>query len=173
MLPRCIPLLTLATTLAACQADGPSTDKGDAQTGWRSTSMAMQQAGVSLGFDGSASADANGIDASLLGTAQCPDGGTVTLDAEGHVDPGSVVSSVDIRFEDCAAEGVVIDGTLAYDASVTETSVSASIVGDLSWSGDVEGECDIDLEASVTTKGASASAHVGGSMCGWSYDELF
>ncbi len=172
MLPRCITFTLLATTLAACQADGPSTDKGDAQAGWRSTQVALQKAGVSLGGDGGGDSG-GGIDGSLLGTVDCPDGGTVTLQAEGHVDPDSVASAADISFDGCAAEGIVIDGTLSYSASVTENSATVSMSGSLSWSGDIEGECDIDIDASVTTSGAQASGHLGGTMCGWSYDELY
>ncbi len=168
------PFVLVAVLLSACQSSEPTTDRGTASTGWRSTDKAMQHAGLALGFTGSGSAtvDADGVDAMLLGTADCPDGGTVTFDAEGSVHPDTVVADLTIEFDGCAADGVVIDGSMTYFASVEPDLVEASVEGQLEWSGEIEGSCAVDLKASVSKTGASASAHVGGSMCGWDLTDL-
>ena len=67
----------------------------------------------------------------------------------------------------------MIDGQLDYGARVTETEVTAEVHGDLTFSGDAEGTCAIDIEARVTSEAVGASATVNGNLCGYGWAEVF
>jgi hypothetical protein len=91
------------------------------------------------------------------------------LDATAHTSEDLVTTHLEMTFDGCEADGVVIDGHLELDAEVTDAEVSSSILGDLTFSGDAQGTCEVDIGANVTS--TTVSAH--SSVCGFAYDELF
>jgi hypothetical protein len=167
--------LALAAVVAGCgEEPEPTVEVDAARQGWRSTEVALASVGVPTGWSGSGSVGSDGVMAELMGSANCPEGGSATIDAAADVHADDVMAALSIEFDACAAEGVVIDGTLDYAASVTDTEVFASIHGDLDWSGDAEGRCEIHLEAKVTRGDASGTAvSVNGQMCGHRWQEVF
>ena len=111
-----------------------------------------------------------------MGVVECPDGGSLSVDADGEVsgDHDRVEATLSIAFDGCTADGVTIDGSLSYAGLVTPEEVTAGIHGDIEWSGDVEAECAIDIEATVTRDGASVAAStVSGGLCGHAWADVF
>ncbi len=167
-------ILCVATMSAtACEEDAsPTTDKQTARAGWVSTQAALGEAGVD--FTAMATVNEDGAMGTVTGTVECPEGGSMDVEVVGAVDDSMVSASVEIAFIACEVDGVVTDGSLDYSGLVTETEVSASFNGDLTWSGSVTGECAIDLEARVTTDGVTATgSSINGGLCGWGFSEVF
>jgi hypothetical protein len=169
-----IPFLLVLLATACSEGDEPTADLDSARNGWRSTELALAEAGIQTGWSGSGMVGPEGVDAELMGTVECPDGGSLTIDAEAEVTDESTEATLTIAFDGCIADGVTIDGEMTYAALVTPTEVTAEMHGDLEWSGDAEGTCAIDIEASVTKDGASVAANsVSGGLCGHAWTEVF
>ncbi|MCR9159749.1 MAG: hypothetical protein ACE37F_05325 [Nannocystaceae bacterium] len=167
-------VLTMTCLLgAACDAESePTTDRDSARAGWLATGHALEEAGLEgvLSFDASVSED--GASAMATGTVDCPEGGTVSVEAAAEATQSDAAADLDIRFANCAADGVTIDGGLSFSAYASETVAEVSMSGDLEFSGAAEGECALDLSLRASANGESASGEISGSMCGWSWDEL-
>lgn len=171
---KLLVVLVTALTASACADSGPTTDRDDARAGWRSTQIALGQAGIQTNWSVSGTVDENGASGMVSGVVACPEGGSMDLSVEGVADQAETSGSVSIDFDGCQADGVTIDGTLAYEGSVTETEVSASINGDLTWSGAAQGDCAVDVSATVSKDGATVSGnYAGGSMCGHDFADVF
>ncbi len=168
-------VVVTALTVAACAGESePTTNTEDARAGWRSTQVALGEAGIEAGWTISGTVDENGTSGMVTGLVTCPDGGSMDLHVQGVVDDTQTTGSVSIDFDGCEVDGVIIDGTLDYAGSVTDDEVSASIQGVLTWSGAAQGDCAIDLSASVSKDGASVSGNdTGGSMCGHDFADVF
>ncbi len=177
------PRIALVLCFLACAAcsegnnggGGEPADHDNARSGWRSTETALAAAGVRTGWSQTGTVTDDGATGAVMGAVDCPEGGSMEIDAAGTVEGEDVSAALSIEFIGCAADGVTIDGMLEYAAHVTEAEVSASIMGNLQWSGGAEGTCDIDLEASVSQDGdnVSASAEVSGGMCGLAWQDVF
>jgi hypothetical protein len=65
---------------------------------------------------------------------------------------------------------ITVDGGMDYAASVTGTADAASVTfsmnGSLSFSGEVDGSCDIDLKFSANATQGAAGVTYSGSVCG-------
>lgn len=156
-------LVTLALLVPAC-SDGGEPDANTTR-GWRATSLAIgdQQA------DWEHAVDAEG---NLAVDWSCADGGGATI--EGSY-AGENEFDVSISFEGCKADGVVISGSLEMHAiaEVSEgyTHVEFDYGGTLSWSGEAQGSCSIDMNAEVTTRVSDDEIDVdlafAGSVCGY------
>lgn len=171
-----IPCLLLLLTGACAGDEEPTTDLRSARTGWESTEIALAGAGVQTGWSGSGMVGPDGVEGHAMGTVECPDGGSLTVDADGEVssDHDRVEATLSIEFDGCTADGVTIDGSLSYGGLVTPEEVTAEIHGDLEWSGDAQGVCAIDIEATVTRDGASVSGStVSGGLCGHAWSDVF
>ncbi|MBC8071348.1 MAG: hypothetical protein IAG13_23685 [Deltaproteobacteria bacterium] len=159
-------LLTSAFLLPACADDDPDPD---AVAGWRAASTALG----SQGAQWKAEADADGeLDTDLV----CPSGGQYVV--EGNIADANEFD-VSVTFEGCNADGVLISGHLSMHAEVELTENSSRVhvdyQGELSFTGEAEATCEIDVVADVvveTTGGNDPSAHVEasfhGEICGYS-----
>ena len=152
-------------------------DSGDAARGWRSTQTAMSGAGVSAApapgsVSGTGSVGPDGVTGIATGTFDCPDGGSLAIRGEGDVTSSDVSGAVSLEFDGCTADGVTIDGTLDYQGTVDANHVAATISGELTWSGAVQGDCAIDVSAEVTANGVSSSAELHGDVCGHAWADL-
>lgn len=176
--PRSTLPFVLVLLAAACSVgDGPTADLGSARSGWRSTEVALAGAGIRTGWSGSATVGEGGVQGQAMGTVECPDGGSMTVDAEADVTEGRTAGELSITFDDCVAEGVTIDGAISYAAVVTTsetmTDVTAEVHGELDWSGDAEGTCAIDIEAHVATGDGTATTSVSGGLCDHAWIDVF
>jgi hypothetical protein len=170
------PVLALCTLTAlafGCQSNDEPADVDSARAGWRSTELVMGEVGIPVQWSGSATIDQNGVTAMATGTVACPEGGSVTLDADAQTSDDLVASTLELEFDGCGADGVVIDGHLVLAAEVTDPEVSSSITGDLTFSGDAEGTCEVDIGSTVTKDGSSTSVSAHASVCGFGHDVLF
>ena len=169
-----LALCTLAALAFGCHSDeGKPADVDSARAGWRSTELAMAEAGVDVQWSSSATITEDGVSAMVTGSVACPEGGSLTLDADAQTSDELVASSLVFEFDGCGADGVVIDGHLEIAAEVTDTEVTSSITGELSFSGDAEGTCEIDIGANVVHDESSTSVSSHASVCGYGYDELY
>jgi hypothetical protein len=156
------PVLTLCTLTAlafGCHSNEPANEPANvdsARAGWRSATI-----------------DQNGVSTMVTGSVSCPEGGTLKLDADAQTSEDLVATTLEIEFDGCGADGVVIDGHFEIAAEVTDTKVSTLMTGDLWFSGDAQGTCEIDIGATVTDDASSTSVSSHGSVCGFGYDELF
>lgn len=169
-----IPGLLLLLATACAEGDEPTTDLRSAKTGWQSTEVALAGAGISAGFSGSGMVGPDGVEGVVMGAVECPDGGSLSVEAEGEVRDDLVDATLVIEFDGCTADGVTIDGSISYGARVTETEVAAEMHGDLDWSGDAEGSCAVDIEVTVTKDGPNVGASaVSGGLCGHAWTDVF
>lgn len=151
-----------------CAGDEPVSD--DVAKGWRSTQRAFEDDKADWQTDVD-------IDGSLDVTLDCPDGGSYRAVGT-YTD--SETFDLTVAFDGCGADGVVIDGDLALHAevAVTEgsTRVSMSYEGDLTWSGEANGSCTIDMTAMVAVETDNDSAEVDaefhGDICGYDADAV-
>jgi len=171
-----LALCTLTALAFGCHSDEPANEPANADSaraGWRSAELAMAEVGVDVQGSSSATIDENGVSAMVTGSVSCPEGGSLTLDADAQTSEELVASTLELEFDGCGADGVVIDGHLEIAAEVTDPKVTSSIIGDLSFSGDAEGTCEIDIGATVTRDESSTSVSSHATVCGFGYDVLF
>ena len=174
-----LSLLFVVVGAAACGGDQLS--KKDSKTAWAATNHSLTR-GSSQAQTASAPADSltTNFDYS------CPGGGTATFAGTfdyATADPtgtgiglGSTAIDSDfaVTYDNCMSEDVTIDGTIDYVVSVdlTDTSSSTDFTwkGQLDYSGEVEGNCVIDMTGSSSTSltGGSVGLDVSyeGSICG-------
>jgi hypothetical protein len=151
-----------------CAGDEPVSD--DASRGWRATQLAF-------GDDMTEWEQGALVDGSLDVSLECPDGGSYR--AVGTYSSDNTFD-LTVEFEGCGADGVVIDGALALHAEVDidehGTRVQTSYEGDLTWSGEASGSCDIDMSASVVVAvdddSADVDAEFHGEICGYDADAV-
>ncbi|HWB75994.1 MAG TPA: hypothetical protein VG755_13590 [Nannocystaceae bacterium] len=163
--------------MTACSnGNQPTADLDSARSGWRSTEVALASAGIHTGWSGSATVGEDGVQGVVMGAVDCPDGGSLNVEAEAEVTEGRTEGELSITFDGCNADGVTIDGAITYAALVDTTDgtdVTAEVHGELEWSGDAEGTCAVDISAHVTSDGASATSSVSGGLCGHGWTDVF
>ena len=139
--------------------------------------------GVDL--DGSLRIDAN---------VPCPEGGKMKL--EGSASLNSDIGTVEgwdayanlalefdlgVKFRRCKIDGVKLGGNLDYsltmdvDSTAGTASLDWSYTGDVTFRGDVEGRCEIDMHASASSGDAFSNLDVrayAGTMCGFDAEEV-
>lgn len=173
------PVLALCTLTAlafGCHSDEPANEPANvdsARAGWRSAELVMAEVGIDAQWSGSATIDENGVSAMVTGSVPCPEGGTLEVEADAQTSEDLVATTLELELDGCGADGVVIDGHLEIAAEVTDTEVSSSITGELTFSGEAEGTCDVDIGTTVTDDGSSTTVSTHASVCGFGYDELF
>lgn len=106
----------------------------------------------------------------------CFGGGKAHFSGMVHVssEPDSDQVAVDLStdFNGCKAEigDITIDGGMDYAVSVSSSGdsddVTVTMHGKLSFSGDINGACDIDVKLSVSSMQDSNSVSYSGSICG-------
>jgi hypothetical protein len=177
MLRPMLALCTLTAFAFGCHAGEPASGPANldsARAGWRSTELVIAQAGINVqGGSSSVTIDENGVSTMVTGSMSCPEGGSVALDVDAQTSEELVASTVVLELDGCGADGVVIDGHLETATEVTDTEVSTSIIGDLSFSGEAQGTCEVDIGTTVTHDAWSTSVSSHASVCGFGYDELF
>jgi hypothetical protein len=160
-------LLTSAFLLPAC-ADGDDPDP-DAVAGWRAASTALGSQGAQ--WQGEADVDGT-LDTDLV----CPSGGQYVV--EGNISDANEFD-VSVTFDGCNEGGVLISGHLSLHAEVEVTESSSRVhvdyQGELTFTGEAEGSCEIDMVIDVEAQGGNdPSAHVSvhGEICGYSADAV-
>lgn len=163
-------------SFAACGDDSLSEE--DSQKGF----MAVQQV-LQVGSASAQSSVAQGL-VSINFTYNCPAGGSAAF--VGAIDDVSNSTSTEatfnytVTFTSCKAQGVTLDGAIDYsfDVSATETSSSLeySYVGNVNFSGEVDGDCDLDVHAKINTNSSDTSATISyeyyGNLCDNDADSL-
>lgn len=109
-------------------------------------------------------------DFACVGGGKAHFSGTVLVSSEPDNDQVAVDLSTD--FNGCKAEvgDITIDGGMDYSVSVSaagdSNDVTVTMDGKLSFSGDINGACDIDVKLSVSSTPDSSSVVYSGSICG-------
>ena len=157
-------------SFAACGDDSLSEE--DSQKGFMATNAALAQGGA-----GAQSAAVQGLLA-VDYTYNCIEGGSAKF--VGELDDMSQDANTDatfnytVTFDGCVSQGVSITGEMVYSldvvASDTDATVEYSYVGNVSFGGDISGDCDLDVYAKFITSNTDTNASVSyeyrGNMCG-------
>jgi hypothetical protein len=155
-----VPVLVLL----GCAGDEPPSD--DATNGWRATQLA-------IGDDEAQWQQQVDVDGKLDVSLECPDGGSYR--AAGAYTDGTKFDLV-LEFDGCSADGVVIDGDLSLHAEVEvgedSARVATSYEGSLTWSGEANGSCDVDMTALVAVESSEVDVEVHGEICGYEADAV-
>ena len=168
--------MVIALFAQACVVQGLD-DPDRAAQGWRSTQNAMSDAGIhaapsAVGLAAAGTVGPDGVSGAVTGTFDCDAGGTMVVAAAGDVTDDAVTGAVTVEFDECTVDDVTIDGTLEYEGYVGDARVSASIRGDVVWSGAVDGSCEIDVTAEVSASGITGGASLQGDVCGHAWSDL-
>lgn len=102
----------------------------------------------------------------------CTNGGHVrVVEAPKQEDRGKS-QRLKIAYEKCDMEGTTIDGTYDIEATISQnTQIKAHLSGELSFSGKVNGDCDVDMRLEV--KGSSKSSiKLTGNFCGQNIEDF-
>lgn len=175
-------MMVVAMVVVGCGGD---VSEDDARAGWAKTNAVLASGSAAAQGSAGDTAQDPGYRALPVGTSvdfeyACQGGGTLHFVGTYEVVTGGVGTGVDFTYDAafaaCNAAGVTVDGELSYASTVstsdTGSSVTYSYKGELSWSGDVDGSCGIDMEGSVTTTtggvgAGSVSISYKGTICGY------
>lgn len=124
----------------------------------------------------------------------CPSGGKMKIDGRTSLmselgglegwDPYASLAlefDLDVKFRRCKVDGVKLGGDLHYaldvdvDSTAGEASLEWSYTGDVTFRGDIEGRCEIDMVASARSGDAFTDLEVrayAGTMCGLDAEEV-
>ncbi|MCA9649152.1 MAG: hypothetical protein H6712_02350 [Myxococcales bacterium] len=124
----------------------------------------------------------------------CPDGGkmklegSATLDTDlGNLDGWDAFATfamefdLSVDFRRCKVDGVKINGDLDYSLDIDADSTTGSATldwaytGEVRFSGEVKGSCEVDMHASASTGNAFSDLEVrayAGTMCGFEAGEV-
>lgn len=124
----------------------------------------------------------------------CPNGGKMKLDGSaslntdlGTVEGWSTYASValefdlGVKFRRCKIDGIKLGGELDYslsmdvDTTAGAASLEWSYTGEVTFRGDIEGTCEVDMHASANSGDAFSDLQVrayAGSMCGLDAEEV-
>jgi hypothetical protein len=172
-------LAVIGSVLLVVGCGDDQLDEDEAREAWQTTQQSVSS-GESEVKVRAESSESGGSDAEMTVDVQCSSGGSATFQGQYWTDVESesgdatgVEAELAIDYSSCERNGIVIDGTLDYMIDMTSTDQSTNLVynwdGDLEYSGDVEGNCMIDLRGEIdagTREGASYSYEYSGSICG-------
>jgi hypothetical protein len=154
-----------------CGSDGMS--QADASKAWAAANMALVQASTQAATNpGALTADQAGPSQThnINFSFTCPQGGALKLVGSlTTANTGSTDFEYSSAFAACSSSGVTTDGTLTYNQSTTfnsatyQSTFALTYKGTLTFSGDVSGECEIDMTAS----GTNGSFTYAGTFCGF------
>lgn len=170
-----ILLLSLFAVTFATACSDPLT-KAEAKKAWPGTNSTLEGGRSTSGALTAADPLSIGV------STACPDDGTMKFSVSLSSFDTVGEFSFDVEFDDCGANNLVINGEIEYALGIS-TDANGSLFtwgwkGDLSYSGEVEGDCEYDMEGSlsVTTGGTgdptSVSVQYGGTLCGYEADVL-
>jgi hypothetical protein len=171
-----ILLAAALLSLSACGDDSLSEE--DAQKGFNAANLVLMQGGSAA-----QSSAANGVVA-IDFTYNCLEGGTAkfvgNLDETDNATSTEVTFDYAVTFVDCKSQGITISGEVDYNlnvsASETASVMEYAYLGNIVFTGEVDGNCDLDMYARVNTTNDGQSANVGyefrGNMCGNEADSM-
>ncbi len=101
----------------------------------------------------------------------CLEGGAATFTGSVENSGSNSEFSYEVDFANCVSQGITIDGSMNYSLSFEENgNQSFKTVyifrGDLSYSGQVEGSCQMDVVSTSDVNQGGASFTYVGSICG-------
>lgn len=124
----------------------------------------------------------------------CPEGGKIKLDGSASLDSslGTVEGwdafaslalefDLGVKFRRCKVDGVKLGGNLDYaltfdvDSAAGTATLDWSYVGDVTFRGEIEGRCEIDMHASASSGDAFSNLDLrayAGTMCGFDAEEV-
>lgn|GEM_PF-4273441 len=102
----------------------------------------------------------NGV---FSGTLENPDGGTVAVEGSGKQnEDGSFEFEATLVFDAFAVGDIAFTGTIDVDFEGTLEAFTLTISGDVTVTGDIETEAEVDLTVTATANGVSVTGHVNG-----------
>lgn len=169
---RCLTVVGAATLAIGC--GGMS--KQEVRDAWTATSGAMSSGQGNVSQQSQALSNENAD--SVTVTYSCMEDGSVEFTGEwASSGQGEAEFSLELLFDSCVREGVQIDGDLAWTQSISGSDDSFAFewtyTGNLTYAGEVVGECPVDMTGSFQYGGdnllevATNSGYSwGGTICG-------
>ena len=164
---RSLSLTLLALSVLPACGNGMSSN--DARKAWDATSRAIFFTAPL--HHQHALTDETGIEQAMSMTMRCSGGGTVTLDGEFNLDEVGMSFSFGNAFEACLERNITIEGALETTGEIQITEPHGGAVdyqGTLTFSGEVEGSCAIDMHGTFAAGGAAFD----GTLCGFDASEV-
>lgn len=149
--------------LAGSGCGGASNDlnETDATRGMSVVTTAMSQGMVEVS---TAEQPTGGTEVTMTGNQSCLGGGSIAMNGSMRVSEQSFAFSLDMVLEGCRTGNITADGALSFAGSFSEASIAASMTGEISFSGEISGTCDMNIRTEATPDGAMVS--VQGNFCG-------
>lgn len=104
---------------------------------------------------------------------ECSEGGRAEFKMAANVNVDDITSvkfDYEVTFSDCEEDGVITNGTIVYRSAVETGEAGTTVVldydGDLTYSGEVNGACEVTLDARVETSASGTSVAYSGKYCG-------
>ncbi|MEM6731260.1 MAG: hypothetical protein AAF658_06870 [Myxococcota bacterium] len=160
-LTRLSPVLMTAVAFVGCGSDDLTEEE----------SQQAFAAALSVGTLGSAQAGGAVTEVDGGFSFTCPAGGSATF--TGTFDDSASQEQFDwsITYNSCDTGGLVIDGQITYTAQLTEHANSStatfSMRGSLEFSGDIDGDCELNVNWTAASSGDDVSFEYNGSICGF------
>ena len=168
-----IAMVAFGLAVAGCGKEHVS--KQEAEDGWKTTNQTLTQ-GMAEVSTASVSGSSSDSGATVTVEFTCPEGGSAQFKGS-YEDTGSSGSAISanaellVDYNACTASGTTIDGSLDYTTTVTGDDSSATVTldwqGKLTWTGEVNGVCKIDMTGETSASGSSFSYSYSGSICGY------
>ena len=157
-------LLTASIFALGC-SDGLNDD--ESSQAFFATQSVLTQGSASANASSSGPADTLNINHSF----NCLEGGAATFTGSIETSDGNSAFHYKVDFEGCVSQGISMTGTMNYDLSFEKTGDQSfksvfSFSGDLEYSGQVEGSCDMELVATSTINQSGGSFSYVGNLCG-------
>ncbi len=144
----------LAINLTGCSSsEDTELTEQEANQVYSSTTAAL------VGVDSAAQA-ASVSGNQVTATANCAGGGSASV--TGTFD-GREAFNLDVDFQGCSESNITVDGTLQYAAAITDNGAAITMTGSLTYSGQIEATCTIDV---TTVVNATTGVSIEGQVCG-------
>jgi len=178
-----IAILFYALVLAGCGNDQLTED--ESERAWNSTQQTLTSGEARVQGEGSGSEE--GSDSDLTVDYTCPEGGTArfegsyTFENSGNEGSDHAVLETDltVSFDACANNNITADGFINYTTRTETNDSGAEFVtdwtGDLDYSGEINGTCQIDMHGEMSAESGSESVSYqydySGTVCGHDADQ--
>ena len=165
---KLLPVFALVGSLAACTDNASKQESVQIFAAATTAMTSAQSNAVEQARAGHLVAPAD-VRLDYAGACSLGGGVTVTGNYSGEDTGDRAVFDLQTSFAGCREATGTLDGTLRWESDASADGFTASMTGELDWTGNNgSASCDFDLSLSLT----STSVHYAGHLCGYDVGEL-